>query len=50
MKAQNASQVKSFTDIPNIGRAMVNDFIILGIKTPAEDHDPVSMILDSITL
>ncbi len=36
MKAAHASDVKSFTDIPNIGRAMAADFKLLGIKTPAE--------------
>ncbi len=36
MKAQTASQVKKFTDIPNIGPAMVRDFVLLGIKTPAD--------------
>lgn len=34
MKARHASEVKRFTDIPNIGPAMAKDFALLGIKTP----------------
>ncbi len=36
MKALNASGVKSFKDIPNIGPAMVADFKVLGIKDPQD--------------
>lgn len=36
MKAKNASLVKKFTDIPNIGKAMEKDFVLLGITTPAK--------------
>lgn len=28
-------QIKNFQDIPNIGKAMEQDFILLGIRTPA---------------
>ena len=34
MKVTKASQVKKFTDIPNVGKAMEADFILLGIKNP----------------
>lgn len=33
MKARTAGEVTKFTDIPNIGPAMVEDFILLGVKT-----------------
>ncbi|MDB5258941.1 MAG: mitomycin resistance protein [Candidatus Taylorbacteria bacterium] len=36
MKARRASDVKKFTDIPNIGPAMAADFALLGIKAPAD--------------
>ncbi len=36
MKAKHADAVKKFTDIPNIGPAMVKDFELLGIKTPLQ--------------
>ncbi len=36
MKAETSSQVKTFTDIPNVGPAMARDFVLLGIKTPSE--------------
>jgi Pathogenicity locus len=36
MKAQHASEVKRFTDIPNIGPAMEKDFVLLGLHEPAE--------------
>lgn len=39
MKAETASQVKKFIDIPNIGPAMVKDFAVLGIKTKS-NQDP----------
>ena len=32
MKARNASAVVKFQDIPNIGPAMVKDFILIGLK------------------
>jgi Pathogenicity locus len=35
-KATHASAVKQFTDIPNIGPAMVADFKLLGILSPGE--------------
>jgi hypothetical protein len=36
MKAARASDVKTFEQIPNIGKKMAEDFRQLGIKTPAE--------------
>ncbi len=36
MKAVRADQVKKFTDIPNVGKAMESDFRQLGIKSPKE--------------
>jgi len=35
-KVARASEVKKFTDIPNVGKAMEHDFIFLGLKSPAE--------------
>lgn len=35
MKALTAKDVKKFTDIPNVGPRIANDFITLGIKTPS---------------
>ncbi len=34
MKASSAKEVKKFTDIPNIGPRMAEDFKELGIRTP----------------
>ena len=36
MKARTAAEVKKFTDIPNIGPAMVRDFEQLGLKMPKD--------------
>lgn len=36
MKSTHFSQVRAFTDIPNVGPAVAKDFHVLGIKTPAE--------------
>jgi hypothetical protein len=36
MKAKNAKEVKKLQDIPNVGPAMVRDFIQLGIKDPKD--------------
>jgi hypothetical protein len=43
MKAKNAKEVVKFTDIPNIGPAMVEDFKLLGLKSPADlkGNDPL---------
>ncbi len=35
-KATRASEVKKFTDIPNVGKAMERDFLLLGLKSPAD--------------
>jgi Pathogenicity locus len=45
MKATHASEVKRFTDIPNIGPAAAKDFVLLGIKSPAElsKHDAFAL-------
>jgi hypothetical protein len=44
-KAVSASEVKEFKDIPNIGSAMVRDFIKLGLKTPRDlkKMDPLAL-------
>ena len=31
-KARTVSEVKKFTDIPNVGQAMERDFLFLGLK------------------
>ena len=36
MKATRASEVKKFSDIPNVGKAMERDFMFLGLKLPAD--------------
>ncbi|MES2225824.1 MAG: helix-hairpin-helix domain-containing protein [Patescibacteria group bacterium] len=36
MKAESADAVRKFTDIPNIGPRMAEDFRELGLKTPQE--------------
>lgn len=36
LKANRASEVKKFTDIPNVGKAMEEDLLFLGLKTPAD--------------
>lgn len=45
MKAKHVSEVKKFTDIPNIGPAMVTDFKLLGIKEPLslKGNDPYKL-------
>lgn len=35
-KATRASEVKKFTDIPNVGKAMERDFLLLGVTTTAD--------------
>ncbi|MFZ5638120.1 MAG: helix-hairpin-helix domain-containing protein [Pseudomonadota bacterium] len=35
-KAQHASEVHRFTDIPNVGAATAGDFATLGLRSPAE--------------
>ena len=35
-KAIHASDVKKFTDIPNVGKAIERDFLFLGLKSPAD--------------
>ena len=35
-KATRSSEVKKFTDIPNVGGAMERDFLFLGLKSPAD--------------
>jgi hypothetical protein len=45
MKAAQARDVKKFTDIPNIGPAMVRDFVLLGIRLPSDlaHKDPLTL-------
>jgi len=38
-KARHASEVRDFTDIPNVGPATAGDFATLGLRTPAELAD-----------
>lgn len=35
-KARHASEVRAFTDIPNVGKAMERDFRALGMSSPQE--------------
>ena len=35
-KAANASEVREFTDIPNIGPSISQDFALLGFSTPSQ--------------
>lgn len=36
MKAKSATDVRVFTDIPNVGPRIANDFRQLGLKTPQD--------------
>lgn len=36
MKAKTAKEVKKIQDIPNVGNAMMRDFLLLGIRTPKD--------------
>ena len=36
VKAKTSDEVKYFQDIPNVGKAMTKDFLILGIKKPTD--------------
>lgn len=47
MKAIHSSEVRKFTDIPNVGPAMEKDFRTLGIISPSElcDKDPYALYL-----
>ena len=42
------NEVKKFQDIPNVGKAIEKDFILLGIKEPIEliGKDPYQMYSD----
>jgi len=44
-KASRASQVRKFTDIPNVGPAMERDFRALGMEAPQEliGRDPYAL-------
>ncbi len=46
-KATKASEAHSFTDIPNIGKAMAADFKLLGLTQPAQlaAHEPLALYL-----
>ena len=44
-KAKQASEVKKFTDIPNIGPAMERDFIFLKIKSPKDLNNKDAFML-----
>ena len=45
MKAKFAHQVESFLDIPNIGPAMVKDFDLINVRSPAalKKSDPLML-------
>jgi hypothetical protein len=47
-KALTHDTVKTFTDIPNIGKAMAADFELMGIKKPQdlEGKDPLKLYQD----
>ena len=47
MKVTSYKSVKKFTDIPNIGPAMVRDFKLLGLKSPSDlkGKDPFKLYL-----
>ncbi len=47
MKSLHHTQVKKFTDIPNVRIRIAHDFEVLGIKTPndLQNQDPVKMYL-----
>ncbi len=45
MKARTAKEVQKFTDIPNIGPAMANDFRELGLKSPADLKEKDAYVL-----
>lgn len=47
MKAKTADEVKQFSDIPNIGKAMSADFQLMGIRSPFElkKQDPLKLYL-----
>ncbi len=53
MKARTHAEVTKFTDIPNVGKAMEHDFILLGIRSPKDlaKKDPYSLYkkLEKIT-
>lgn len=42
------NEIRNFQDIPNVGRAIEKDFILLGIKQPIEliGRDPYQMYSD----
>ncbi len=44
-KATHAREARTFTDIPNVGKAMAGDFHTLGFKTPQElaGQDPLTL-------
>ena len=44
-KATRASEVKNFVDIPNVGKAMERNFLLLGLKSPADlkNQDPYKL-------
>ena len=44
-KARSSSEAKHFLAIPNIGKAMVKDFELLGLKEPADlkRHDGIEL-------
>ena len=45
MKAKTAQEAKRFTDIPNIGPRMAEDFRLLGLRVPADlaGKDPLEL-------
>jgi hypothetical protein len=46
------NQIKHFQDIPNVGKAIENDFSLLGIKKPVDlvSKDPYQMYSDLCSL
>ena len=47
MKAKTGKEAKKLSDIPNIGPAMIRDFILLGIQHPSDlrNKDPYKLYL-----
>ena len=45
MKAKNAQEVIRFEDIPNVGKAMTKDFLLLGIKNPKDLKNKDAFVL-----
>lgn len=45
MKAKTSREVKKFLDIPNVGQAMVRNFLLLDIKEPKDLKNKDAFVL-----